>query len=282
MPVPIERLMRMSAITPLVELRRYLAKNHGVKAEAAAAALREIDETFLASDHEAALELHTLLSPKLLSHDFVADLRIALSTVVTTIRPQWAKRVFLGRARFLTEMDRIDREVRQCFRTAGLLEDEPDKDVVLWWDLLCHEIRGIQNFDNFMQGRLAEQKSFQYEKERLRRLGISAEPKWQAIDDNTLGYDILSFREGGEFPARLLIEVKSSSRNPPAVIISRNEWIKANQAGDSYLFHFWDIRADVLYECGVDVVAPHMPNDQGMGEWANVSVPIGAVRRSPL
>jgi hypothetical protein len=74
----------------------------------------------------------------------------------------------------------------------------------------------------------------------------------------------------------------SSSRNPPAVIISRNEWIKANQAGDSYLFHFWDIRADVLYECGVDVVAPHMPNDQGMGEWANVSVPIGAVRRSPL
>ena len=138
---------------------------------------------------------------------------------------------------------RIDREVRQCFRTAGLLEDEPDKDVVLWWDLLCHEIRGIQNFDNFMQGRLAEQKSFQYEKERLRRLGISAEPKWQAIDDNTLGYDILSFKEGGEFPARLLIEVKSSSRNPPAVIISRNEWIKANQAGDSYVFHFWDIRA---------------------------------------
>lgn len=63
MPVPIERLMRMSAITPLVELRRYLAKNHGVTAEAAAAALREIDETFFASDHEAALELHTLLSP---------------------------------------------------------------------------------------------------------------------------------------------------------------------------------------------------------------------------
>jgi hypothetical protein len=83
MPVPIERLMRMSAITPLVELRRYLAKNHGVTAEAAAAALREIDETFFASDHEAALELHTLLSPKLLFHDFVADLRIALSTVVT-------------------------------------------------------------------------------------------------------------------------------------------------------------------------------------------------------
>jgi hypothetical protein len=278
MPLPIERLMRMSAITPLIELRRYLGRNEGVTPEEAAAALREIDETFFSSDHEAALDLHGLLAPELLFTDFVADLRVALSQIVTTIRPQWAKRVFLGRARFLTEMDRIDREVRQCFRTAGLLVDEPDRDVVQWWDLLCHEIRGIQNFENFMQGRRAEQKSLQYEKERLGRLGISAEPKWQAIDDNTLGYDILSFKEGGEFPTRLLIEVKSSSRNPPAVIISRKEWIKAKQAGENYLFHVWDIRADRLYECGVDIIAPHIPNDQGKGEWTDVSVPISAVR----
>ena len=279
MPIPIERLMRMSAITPLIELRRYLVKNESVPPEEAATALQEIDETFFASDHEAALELHALLSPELLFNDFVTDLRVALSQIVTTIRPQWAKRVFLGRARFLTEMDRIDREVRQCFREAGLLVDEPEQDVVLWWDLLCHEIRGIQNLENFKQGRLAEQKSLQYERDRLRRLGISAEPKWQAIDDNTLGYDILSFKEGGEFPTRLLIEVKSSSRNPPAVIISRNEWIKAIQAGDNYLFHVWDVRADRMYECGVDIIAPHIPEDQGKGEWANVSVPISAVQR---
>jgi hypothetical protein len=59
--------------------------------------------------------LHALLSADLQFHDFVTDLRGALAKIVTTLRPQWAKRVFLGRARFLTEMDRIDREVRQCF-----------------------------------------------------------------------------------------------------------------------------------------------------------------------
>jgi hypothetical protein len=279
MPLPIERLMRMSAITPLIELRRYLHRNIEITPLEASEALQEIDETFLASDHEAALELHALLAPELLFQDFVPDLRIALSHIVTTLRPQWAKRVFLGRARFLSEMDRIDREVRQCFRTAGLLVDDPTDDVVYWWDCLHHEIRGIQNFENFMQGRLAEQKSLEYERGRLRRLGIALEPRWQAIDDNTLGYDILSYKRDGEFPTNLLIEVKSSSRNPPAVIISRAEWIKAKQVGENYLFHVWDVRADRLYECGVETIEPHIPNDQGRGEWANVSVPIAAVRK---
>ena len=121
MAVSIERLMRMSAITPLIELRRYLAKNGGVTAIEAASALQTIDETFFASDHEAAVELHEVLSPALLFHEYVPDLRMALAQIVTTLRPQWAKRVFLGRGRFLAELDRIDIEVRQCFRTAGLL-----------------------------------------------------------------------------------------------------------------------------------------------------------------
>jgi hypothetical protein len=280
MPVEIERLLRMSAITPLIELRRYLLKNAGLSVAEAVTALLEIDETFVASDHEAALELHGVLAPDLQFEDFTADLRKALAQVVTTLRPQWAKRVFLGRARFLSEMDRIDVEVRQCFRTAGLLVDQPTDDVVGWWDRLCHDIRGIQNFENFVQGRTAEQKSLAYEKGRLRKLGVVLEPKWQAIEDNTLGYDILSFKTGGEFPTQLLIEVKSSSRNPPTIIVSRNEWERAKKAGDSYLFHIWDVRTDRLYECGVDAIRPHMPVDKGSGEWTNVAVPIRAVRSS--
>ena len=106
-----------------------------------------------------------------------------------------------------------------------------------------------------------------------------SEPKWQAIDDNTLGYDILSFKSGGEFPSRLMIEVKSSRQDPPCVIISRNEWMKAKQVGDSYLFHIWDVRADRLYEIGVDLIDPHVPTDQGEGHWKDVIVPLKAVRR---
>src|ERR1044072_1713742 len=268
----------MSAITPLIDLRRYMLKNDGISPQEAAGALLEIDETFVASDHQAALELHGVLTSDLQFDDFTGDLRRALAQIVTTLRPQWAKRVFLGRARFLSERDRIDIEVRQCFRTAGLLVDQPTDDVVRWWDRLCHDIRGIQNFENFVQGRIAEQKSLAREKERLRQLGIVLEPKWQAIEDNTLGYDILSFKAGGEFPTQLLIEVKSSSRNPPTIIVSRNEWEQAKKAGDSYLFHIWDVRADRLYECGVETIRPHIPSDQGEGERTNVAVPIRAVR----
>ncbi len=278
MPIEIERLLRMSAVTPLIELRRYLLKNEGISPEEAVTALLKIDETFVASDHEAALVLHGVLAPELQFEDFISDLRKTLAQVVTTLRPQWAKRVFLGRARFLSEMDRIDAEVRQCFRTAGLLTDQPTDDVVHWWDRLCHDIRGIQNFENFIQGRIAEQKSLAHERERLRKLGIVLEPKWQAIEDNTLGYDILSFKTGGEFPTQLLIEVKSSSRNPPTIIVSRNEWEQAKKVGDNYLFHIWDVRANRLYECEVESIRPHMPTDQGDGEWANVAVPIRALK----
>lgn len=219
------------------------------------------------------------MPPALLFDNFASDLRTALAHCVTELRPQWAKRIFLGRARFLTEVDRIDREVRQCFRDAGLLSEDPSEEVVLWWDTLCHEIRGIQNFENFMQGRTAERKSLEYERARLRKLGIALEPKWQAIDDNTLGYDILSFKGDGNFPSNLLIEVKSSSRNPPVIIISRDEWRKAKQVGENYLFHVWDVRADRLYECAVEMFDPHVPTDQGRGEWTNMAVPIHAVRR---
>lgn len=278
MPVSVERMMQMSAITPLVELRRYLSKNEGVTPADAVAALLVIDESFVASDHEAALELHGLLDPVLMFGDLASDLRVALSEVVTKMRPTWAKRVSLGRGRFLSQLDNIDKEVRRCFGIAGLLDDEPTNDVIHWWDCLHQGIRGLQALDNVIQGRLAEQKSLEYERKRLKELGIEHQPKWQAIDDNTLGYDILSFKSGGEFPTQLMIEVKSSSHNPPTMVISREEWRKAKQVGENYLFHFWDVKADRLYECGVGVIDAHIPENRGLGEWKDVYIPVGAVK----
>jgi len=277
MALPIERLLQLSAITPLVELRRYLAKNPEVSPEVAAAALIEIDASFSASDHEAALELHGILDPTLLFIDFTCDLRKALAYVVVSRRPQWAKRVYLGRARFLSEIEKIDAEVKRCFREAGLFVEVPTDDVVYWWDCLNHEIRGIQNFENFVQGRTAEQKSLDYERAKLKDWGIDLEPKWQAIEDNTSGYDILSYRPSDGFPTNLLIEVKSSSRNPPAIIISRNEWDKAQAAKENYIFHVWDVKANKLHEWSCDMISNHMPADNGKGTWTNVEVPLSAI-----
>ena len=279
MAVPIERLLQLSAITPLVELRQYLGKNPEVPPTEAVSTLVTIDASFSASDYEAALELHAILAPELLFDDFVSDLRRALAQIVVSSRPQWAKRVYLGRVRFLSELEKIDSEVRRCFREAGLFADNPSHDVVHWWDCLNHEIRGIQNFENFLQGRTAEQKSLAHERTKLKEMGIELEPKWQAIDDNTVGYDILSYRLGAGFPTNLLIEVKSSSRNPPAVIISRDEWRKAQTAKDNYVFHVWDIGADKLHVWSFEMLEGHMPCNRGNGKWTSVEVPIKAITK---
>lgn len=280
MTLPIERLLQLSAITPLIELRRYLGKYPEISPETAVAALLEINETFVASDHEAALVLHQMLDSRLVFGDFVGDLREALASIVTTMRPQWAKRVLLGRARFFNDMEKVDTEVRRCFREAGLFESDPAYDVVHWWDCLTLELRGIQNFENLVQGRSAEQKSLDVERAKLRAFGIGLEPKWKAIDDNTVGYDILSYRPGKDYPTNLLIEVKSSSRNPPAVIISREEWKKAQEAKESYVFHVWDIRADKLHEWSFEMIRDHIPCNRGNGKWTNVEVPLSAVTKT--
>lgn len=75
------------------------------------------------------------------------------------------------------------------------------------------------------------------------------------------------------------VEQQTAAIAEACVIISRNEWMKAKQAGENYLFHIWDVRADKLYECGVDLINPHIPSDQGDGEWKDVTVPLRAVRR---
>jgi hypothetical protein len=278
MTLPIERLLQLSAITPLATLRRYLLQNPEVEPAEAVAALLTIDASFSASDHEAALHLHAVLRPDLLFSDFTNDLRQALTQIVLTLRPQWAKRVFLGRARFLSELEKIDSEVRRCFREAGLFAENPPDDVVHWWDCLNHEVRGVLNFENLLQGRIAEQKSLAYERSILKELGIELEPKWQAIEDNTVGYDILSYRLGDGFPINRLIEVKSSSRDPPAVIISRDEWRKAKAAKESYFFHVWDVRADKMHEWSFDMISDHMPCNRGKGSWTSVEVPIKAIK----
>jgi Domain of unknown function (DUF3883) len=282
MGMAVERLLQLRAFEPLRELRRFLRKNPSVSPEDACVALIALDESFSASDHEAARELHNLIDPGLLFGNFDADLRLAIASIVVTMRPEWAKRVYLGRARFLSEIEHVDAEVRRCFNQAGLFVENPPQDVILWWDELNHQMRGIFNFDNSMQGRAAELESLKIERQKLKDMGIDATPKWQSIDDNTLGYDILSYRaSGGEFPSNLLIEVKSSRQNPPVAIISRNECKKAEEAKDRYLFHVWHVKDGKpfkLYEWSYDMVAEHVPKDNGQGKWTDVAIPIKAIK----
>jgi Domain of unknown function (DUF3883) len=186
-------------------------------------------------------------------------------------------------ASLLSELDKVDAEVKRCFTQAGLFEDNPPSDVADWWYDLNHQMRGLLNFDNLMQGRAAEEKTLELERAELKKLGIDANPVWKSLDDNTAGYDVLSYRpSGGEFPVNLLIEVKSSSRNPPVAVISRDECIKAEKSKDRYLFHVWhvvDDKPDSLFVWTYDMIAEHIPKDCGKGTWTNVAIPLKAVNK---
>lgn len=102
-------------------------------------------------------------------------------------------------------------------------------------------------------------------------------PKWIGLDDNTAGYDVLSYEPGERNPVNKLIEVKSTIASPLRFILTRSEWDKAKAAGAAYCFDIWDLTRDppVLFIKCVDNVAPHVPADAEKGKWKTVEIPVG-------
>lgn len=183
----------------------------------------------------------------------------------------------LGRRRVFSQ---LNGDERQVFRSAGLFGDPPTGDIVDWWDGICLKLRLLREAELLAQGRRAERLSLAFEARRLQGLGIVDDPVWVSIDDNTAGYDIRSWNAGPEVPPARLIEVKSSSANPPVIVISRNEWEQANRYGTSFVFHFWDFKGqnELLYEKSVEEVRPHIPVDAGSGRWRNAEIPLKLFR----
>jgi hypothetical protein len=114
------------------------------------------------------------------------------------------------------------------------------------------------------------------EQAQLGNLGISELPRWVAIEDDTVGYDVLSYRPVNGSIQPILIEVKSTIASPLRFNVSRNEWKQATSVGDPYRFHIWDLdkKPPQLHERTVDDVRPHIPIDCEKGEWTNVRIPV--------
>jgi hypothetical protein len=127
----------------------------------------------------------------------------------------------LGRQVFAGKLDKDDFSI---FENAGLLESPPSADVVEWWDTIGHEVKLENDLEKMAQARTAEKLSWEYEKARLVRLGIETDPVWVGLDDNTAGYDVLSYELGTPDNTNKLIEVKSTIASPLRFFVTRNEW----------------------------------------------------------
>lgn len=204
--------------------------------------------------------------------DFHERMRLQIEDFIEVFQPRWSKLIPHGRS---TAVNGMDPDSKQCFKESGLLEMPPPYRVVEWWDRLASKARGLHRDINSEIGRKGERLSIEHETKR-----VGSSPKWQAIESNADGYDLLSVISAVD-PSRMTIEVKASTQSIGCASfhISRNEWNFARLAA-AHRFHLWasiDTLAPRFACLSVEDVAAHIPGDKGLGTWESVEIPFSTV-----
>ncbi len=222
-------------------------------------------------DFEAAIHLDSILVPSSQLDDPFAFYRDCIEVCIRRHRPNWARTLAYGRKL----VQKLSLDEQQCFAASGLMDDPPSEETVSWWDKTAATARLVGDGIKMDQGRAAEKMTLDYEIKRLAKLGINATPKWASVDDNKLGYDILSFDQGPDGPTNRVLEVKSTIASPPRYYVTRNEWEVCKKMGAAYHFHIWDMNTGVLFERRFADVEPHIPCDRNKGRWSVAEIRIG-------
>jgi hypothetical protein len=269
---PTERVFSLPCFEGLRLFRRYRTVHPDLPVPDLLALIEAVEADAHSLDMEASVYLSELVEK-----DCPLDGHLFYQTCIKSYllkhQPIWARLIRQGRQRFVKKLNPNDQDI---FAAAGLMDKPTPLHVVTWWDAVSGYARLVTDQEKLEQGRAAEMLSLEYERTRLLALGIHLEPEWPGFDDNFAGYDILSYNNGPHGIANKLIEVKSTTASPLRFIVTRNEWDKAEQAGDAYSFHIWDMGKNppVLIERSVAEVAPHIPADSGKGKWTNAQVPV--------
>lgn len=272
--LPFSRLFSMPAFEGLRVLRRLSEERQGDSFDNLIRLIGSTEPDAASFDLDAAAILHDIV-PKDARHADTHFYRSCITAVLLFELPGWAKLMTMGRTRFIGGLrDAEFRDYRSLFRQAGLLEEPPLDEDIEWWDHIQARVRLHKDAERMERARQAEKLTIDYERARLRRLGIDLEPTWMAIEDNGKGYDVLSYEPGGFAPTNKLIEVKSTIASPLRFYLTRNEWKEAEKYGAAYVFHVWDMSQNppALFERTVAEVAPHVPSDNGTGSWSNAEI----------
>jgi hypothetical protein len=266
--IDFERMFSPNAFEAARSLRSHRSKHPLHSNEDIIAIVRSLSPD--SYDFDAGQELDALVID---SADFVngqSFYRHCIEILISR-NPIWLRIISLGRRKFV---QKLSRDEQNCFEFAGLLGDPPDAATITWWDRTINELRRITDLDVMRRARVAEQMSLEHERKRLTSLGIELSPVWTGFDDNTVGYDILSYDPGVPNPISRLIEVKSTIYSPLRFFITRNEWETAMKFGDRYFFHIWDLRGPTLYERAMRDIESKIPTDNATGRWNNAHIPI--------
>lgn len=282
---PFSRLFSMPAFEGLRMLRQYEADRPASAPDELVRLITKVEATATSLDLEAAVYLHQQVA-KGAPFQSVEFYRSCITAVILLDIPDWAKLVTLGRGIFIKRLgDEEFRDIRSVFREARLLDMPATLDDIAWWDDLQTHVRLQKDLEFNKRSREAELLSLERETAELSKLGIDKLPIWMAIEDNTVGYDILSYLPSQFGTKNKLIEVKSTIANPPSFTLSKNEWEQARKFGDAFYFQIWVFvpgKAPVFFEKTVAEVAPHIPMNLGKGKWKNAIVPVKLAPALPI
>lgn len=257
----------MAAYSAFVTLHRYLSKNPELELAVAIDLIKNTNSDAHGLDYVGAASIYQFVN---LTDNWTATkegLRLFVFELVKATQPWWLRLVPYGRdkVRSALEQNQI-----QCLREAGLFDPVPDAETVAWWDEIAGLVRGTVDTEKMIRAREAERLSLEHERARLKSLGISKEPEWVSLEDNTLGYDIRSYDLANGRVINRLIEVKSTTSD--SIFITRNEWQNASSADQHYFFHVWKMPDETVEEYSVSTIMPNIPVDQGSGLWQDVRV----------
>lgn len=264
-----ERLLSMSAFEAAFILRRFRTLNPTYGDEQLIESICSVRADFYPNDYQAGLAIERDIPADCDGSSDVEYFKAAIEALINHHEPLWVRLAPGGRDHVLRA---VSTNGTQCFRNAGLLETPPSRVVSDWWDALAARVRSERDARLLEQGREAERLSLEFECARLKALGIAREPRWVSIEDNGAGYDILSYDPGTPEPVNKVIEVKSSTQEPPRIVITRGEWDAALEYGNTYVFHIWSAGAINPIERNVASMLQHIPVERGHGRWLKTEV----------
>lgn len=261
-----DRILAMSAFEAAYLIRTFREKNPELSTSDLIATVRSVRADFYPHDYDAGVAIEERIPPQVVT-PLEAFFTAAIDVFILDRAPVWARLAPAGRNHVLQA---IGVNGVQCLRSAGLLGS--DARATDWWDALATANRGERDARLLAQGREGERLSLAYESARLQREGIPRSPLWVAIDDNTVGYDILSYAWHDGSEVNRLIEVKSTWASPSRMILSRKEWKTAEQYGAAFEFHLWNLSSETLTIYSVEEIRPHIPTDNCQGKWESVEI----------
>lgn len=217
-------------------------------------------------DYRAAAELHLKLPEFIVNLDNPKEIRNSLSILISNSQFDWVYYFPSGREAVKSALTRNEFQV---FRNAELFVETPSLEIVSWWDEIANKLRAQVRDNSYRE---AELRSLLLERKLLESLGCPYEPSWVALNDNSLGFDIRSYRFAENEWIPFAIEVKSSSTNKLRFFLTRNEFNLAMRMKTNYALHYWAHDSEVPITLSHDQIFENTPKDSGIGKWDSMLI----------